>query len=82
MSLPSLFFKYQTVIGHKSIRMRDTQNLVSSNIYSGKIFVLRNEPWEPYLNHASRIAQYFSIDLKYQIMIILYYFSPKIRMLQ
>lgn len=44
--------------------MRDVTNFDSEVLYPGKIFILRNEPWEPYLNHSVRIARYLSIDLK------------------
>ena len=43
--------------------MRDATNNDSENLYTGKIFCLRNEAWEPYLSHSVRIAKSFSLDL-------------------
>jgi FkbH-like protein len=63
LSLPSKFFNYQDQLGETTIRMKDVSNNDSQNLYEGKIFILRNEPWEPYLNHAVRIANNFSIKL-------------------
>jgi FkbH-like protein len=54
-------------MGEKVIRMRDTKSAESTNLYFGKIFILRNEPWEPYLNHAARIASTFSVNLDLEI---------------
>jgi FkbH-like protein len=67
MSLPCDFFNHQIALGEKIIRMRDTKGLDSTNLYAGKIFILRNETWEPYLNHSTRIAGNFSIDLSFEI---------------
>ncbi len=64
MSLPSEFYSHQNPLGEKLIRMRDVTNFDAEVLYSGKIFILRNEPWEPYLSHSVRIARYLSIDLK------------------
>ena len=67
MSLPSEFFNHQMALGEKIIRMRDTNSLDSINLYNGKFFILRNEPWEPYLNHAARIANSFGIKLNIEL---------------
>ena len=69
MSLPSDFFKVQHLVGKRVIRRNETTNINGANIFNGRIFILRNEAWEPHLNHAARIANIFSINLEFEYSI-------------
>lgn len=69
MSLPSDFFKVQHLVGKRIIRRNETTDTNGDNIFNGRIFVLRNEAWEPHLSHAARIANIFSINLEFEYSI-------------
>ena len=69
MSLPSDFFKIQHLVGKRIIRRSETTGIDDTNIFHGRIFVLRNEAWEPHLTHAARIANMFSINLEFEYSI-------------
>ena len=56
MSLPSDFFKAQHLVGKRIIRRNETTDINGANVFNGRIFVLRNEAWEPHLSHAASIA--------------------------
>lgn len=53
----------------KIIRRNETTDINDNNIFNGRIFVLRNEAWEPYLTHAARIASMYSINLEFEYSI-------------
>ena len=69
MSLPSDFFKVQHLVGKRVIRRNETTDIYGANIFNGRIFVLRNEAWEPHLSHAASIASIFSINLEFEYSI-------------
>ena len=69
MSLPSDFFKAQHLVGKRIIRRNETTDINGANIFNGRIFVLRNEAWEPHLSHAASIANIFSINLEFEYSI-------------
>ena len=69
MSLPSDFFKVQHLIGKRTIRRNETTDINGTNVFNGRIFVLRNEAWEPHLSHAASIASIFSINLEFEYSI-------------
>ena len=69
MSLPSDFFKVQHLVGKRIIRRNETTDINGANVFNGRIFVLRNEAWEPHLNHAASIAGIFSINLEFEYSI-------------
>ncbi len=69
MTLPSDFHKVQHLVGKKVIRRNETGDINGANVFNGCIFVVRNEAWEPHLNHAARIASIFSINLEFEYSI-------------
>jgi FkbH-like protein len=69
LTLPSDFYKVQHLVGHSVIRRNETTDINGTNVFDGRIFVLRNEAWEPHLNHAARIANIFSINLEFEYSI-------------
>jgi FkbH-like protein len=69
LTLPSDFYKVQHLVGQRIIRRNETTNINGTNVFNGRIFVLRNEAWEPHLNHAARIANIFSINLDFEYSI-------------
>ena len=69
MSLPSDFFKVQHLVGKRIIRRNETTDISGANVFNGRIFVLRNEAWEPHLSHAAGIADIFSINLEFEYSI-------------
>ena len=69
MSLPSDFFKVQHLVGKRIIRRNETTDINGANVFNGRIFVLRNEAWEPHLSHAASIANIFSIKLEFEYSI-------------
>jgi len=69
LSLPSDFFKVQHLVGRRIIRRNETTDINGINILNGRIFVLRNEAWEPHLSHAASVASIFSINLEFEYSI-------------
>jgi hypothetical protein len=69
LSLPSDFFKAQHLVGKRIIRRNETTDINGANVFNGRIFVLRNEAWEPHLSHAASIANIFSIKLEFEYSI-------------
>lgn len=69
MTLPCDFFKVQHLVGKKIIRRNETNDINVTNVFHGRIFVLRNEAWEPHMAHAARIANIFSINLEFEYSI-------------
>ena len=69
MTLPSDFYKVQHLVGQSVIRRNETTDINGTNVFNGRIFILRNEAWEPHLNHAARIANIFSINLEFEYSI-------------
>jgi FkbH-like protein len=69
LSLPSDFFKAQHLVGKRIIRRNETTDINGANVFNGRIFVLRNEAWEPHLSHAASIADIFSINLEFEYSI-------------
>jgi FkbH-like protein len=61
--------KVQHLIGKRIIRRNETTDINGVNIFNGRIFVLRNEAWEPHLSHAVGIANMFSINLEFEYSI-------------
>jgi FkbH-like protein len=59
----------QHLAGKRIIRRNETTDINGANIFNGRIFVLRNEAWEPHLNHAASIANIFSINLEFEYSI-------------
>jgi FkbH-like protein len=69
VTLPRDFYKVQHLVGKKVIRRSETSEINSTNVFNGRIFVVRNEAWEPHLNHAARIASIFGINLEFEYSI-------------
>ena len=80
MTLPSKFYVNQYILTKNVIRRSDLLFFHDDLLYSGDIFVIRNEAWEPYLSHSANISKLFGIEIIFDYSIYddsLYSFPKK-----
>jgi len=69
LTLPSKFYVNQPILTKDVVRRSDLLSFDDDLLYSGDVFVIRNEAWEPYLSHSANISKLFGIETTFDYSI-------------